>query len=216
VTRGPARPVHARLAQVRLLRGRPLPARATALLTLSLVLAASAGAASAPALKAGVFDPPRAAPDFTLQGSDGRDLKLSRYRGKVVLLSFGYTSCPDVCPTTLDTLARARRGLGAAAGDVQVVYVTVDPERDVAERMNKYLGGFDKTFIGGTGTPQQLAAVRRDYGVSAEKKSFGSGYMYSHSSFTYLIDRSGRIRALMPYGHSPDDYVHDLTILLKE
>jgi protein SCO1 len=183
---------------------------------LALLLATEVGAASAPALKAGVFDPPRQAPDFSLQGSDGRELKISRYRGKVVLLSFGFTSCPEVCPTTLGTLAQTRRNLGPAGADVQVVYVTVDPERDGAERMKKYLGGFDPAFVGGTGSAQQLAAVRKDYGVSAEKKIYGSDYSYTHSSFTYLIDRAGRLRALMPYGHSPDDYVHDLTILLKE
>ncbi len=181
-----------------------------------LLVGSASPAANAPALKAGVFDPPRQAPDFSLQGSDGRELKLSHYRGKVVVLGFGFTSCPDVCPTTLGTLAQTRRNLGAAAPNVQVIYVTVDPERDVAERMKKYLAGFDATFVGGTGTVRQLAAVRKDYGVSAEKKTFGDTYTYAHSSFTYLIDRGGKIRALMPYGHSPDDYVNDLTILLRE
>jgi protein SCO1 len=187
----------------------------TALIT-SLLLIASAAAADSPTLKAGVFSPARPAPDFSLQGSDGRELKLSRYRGKVVVVGFGFTTCPDVCPTTLATLAAARRELGAAAADVQVVYVTVDFERDVPERMKKYLGAFDTTFVGGSGTAAQLAAVRKDYGVSAEKKQYGDSYTYAHSSFTYLIDRGGRIRALMPYGHSPDDYAHDLAILLKE
>jgi len=198
-------------------RSRQLRAAArAAVVLLSLSIVSAAGAANAPALKAGVFDPPRAAPDFSLKGSDGRDLKLSQYRGKVVVLGFGFTSCPDVCPTTLGTLAQTRRNLGAAAANVQVIYVTVDPERDVVERMQKYLAGFDRTFVGGTGTAAELAAVRKDYGVSAEKKSIGDTYTYAHSSFTYLIDRSGKIRALMPYGHSPDDYVNDLTILLKE
>jgi protein SCO1/2 len=183
---------------------------------LSLLIASVAPAASAPALKAGSFDPPRQAPDFALQGSNGRELKLSQYRGKVVVLGFGFTSCPDVCPTTLGTLAQARRDLGGIAANVQVIYITVDPERDVPERMKKYLAAFDGSFVGGSGTAQQLAAVRKDYGISAEKKTFGDTYMYAHSSFTYLIDRSGKIRALMPYGHSPDDYVNDLTILLKE
>jgi protein SCO1/2 len=110
----------------------------------------------------------------------------------------------------------ARRKLQSAAADVQVVYITVDPQRDVPTRLAKYLGSFDPTFVGGTGTQEQLATVRRNYGISAEKKNIGNDYTYAHSSFTYLIDRTGRIRALMPYGHSPDDYVNDLTILLKE
>jgi protein SCO1 len=183
---------------------------------LSLLLVAVTGAAEAPALKAGVFSPPREAPDFTLQGSDGRELKLSRYRGKVVVMGFGFTSCPDVCPVTLGTLAAARRALGAAAADVQVIYVTVDPERDDAGRMRAYLRGFDPTFVGGTGTVAQIAAVRKVYGVFADRKPAGEGYSVAHSSFTYLIDRAGRIRGLMPYGHSPADYVHDLQILMNE
>jgi protein SCO1 len=183
---------------------------------LSLLFSAAVAGADAPALKAGVFEPPRAAPDFSLQGSDGRPLQPSRFKGKVVLLGFGFTWCPSVCPTTLATLAQARRKLGAAAADVQVVYVTVDPQRDDAARMKEYLAAFDPTFVGATGTADRLAAVRKDYGVFAEKKGQGKDYQVAHSSFTYLIDRRGSLRALMPYGHGPDDYVHDLRILLNE
>ena len=183
---------------------------------LSLLFAAAAAGADAPALKAGVFDPPRQAPDFSLEGSDGRALSMSRFKGKVVLLGFGFTYCPSVCPTTLATLAQAHRKLGAAAADVQLVYVTVDPERDSAARMKEYLAAFDPSFLGATGTAARLAAVRKDYGVSAEKKGEGKNYQVAHSSFTYLIDRRGRLRALMPYGQGPDDYAHDLRILLTE
>ena len=186
--------------------------------TFACVLACGASAATPPppAFKAGLFDPPREAPDFSLQGSNGAELKMSHYRGKVVLLAFGFSSCTAVCPITLNTFALARRKLAGAAADVQVIYITVDPERDVPTRLAKYLGSFDSTFVGGTGTPAQLSAVRRDYGISAEKKAIGDDYTYVHSSFAYLIDRKGRIRGLMPYGHSPDDYANDLTMLLKE
>jgi protein SCO1 len=177
---------------------------------------AGGGVGGAGALKAGVFDPPRQAPDFTLQGTDGRQVSMSHFRGKVVLLAFGFTSCPAVCPTTLATLAQARRELGDAAADVQVLYVTVDPQRDIPQRLRKYLAVFDPTFIGGTGTEAQLSEVRKQYGVSAEKKPYGNDYTYVHSSFIYLIDRKGLLRALMPYGHSPEDFSHDVTILLKE
>ena len=198
------------------IRSRRTVVGAVLALALASVAAASPPTASPPAFKAGVFDPPREAPDFTLQGSNGDELTLSRYRGKVVLLAFGYSSCPGVCPVTLATFASARRKLGAAAADVQVVYVTVDPERDDAGRLKHFLAGFDRTFIGGTGTDAQLAAVRKEYGISASKIPMGDSYLFSHSSFTYLIDRAGKIRALMPYGHSPDDFVNDLTILLKQ
>lgn len=189
--------------------------RTVGIAILSLLLAEVADA-SGPAFKAGVFDPPRLAPDFTLPGSDGRELRISDFRGKVVLLAFGYSSCMAVCPVTLATFAQARRKLETAAADVQVVYVTVDPQRDVPARLKVFLGGFDKTFLGGTGTQAQLAAVRKQYGVTATRITSGNTYIFDHSSFTYLIDRAGRIRALMPYGHSPDDYANDLTILLKE
>jgi protein SCO1/2 len=186
---------------------------------LTLGAAAQPGAAGGADFKAGSFDPPRPAPEFTLQGSDGRELRMSRFRGQVVLLAFGFTSCTQVCPITLATLAQAHRKLGARAAGVQIVYITVDPQRDVPERMRSYLGNFDATFIGGSGSEAQLAAVQRDYGVSAQRLRTGPGkddYSYAHSSFIYLIDRSGRIRALMPFGHNPEEIVHDVSILLKE
>ena len=189
--------------------------RPVARVLLPLLLLAAAGAAADEAnLRAGVFSPPRAAPDFSLRGSDGAELKLSHYRGKVVVLAFGFTSCPDVCPTTLATLAETRKKLGEEARDLQVLYITVDPETDNPERMRKYLASFDPTFVGGTGTAEQLAAVRQDYGMALARKTLGGSSTFSHSSYTYLIDRSGSLRALMPYGQSSDDYVHDVKILL--
>src|SRR5258705_3352143 len=176
--------------------------------------AAGASAAEPPQLQAGVFDPPRMAPDFALRGSDSGELALSRFRGKVVVLGFGFTSCPDVCPTTLATLASAHKKLGERGGEVQVVYVTVDPERDDPERLHNYLKNFDASFLGGTGSAEALEAVRHDYGIAAQRITRGDSYAFSHSSYTYLIDRAGRLRALMPYGSSADAYVHDLLILL--
>lgn len=188
---------------------------------LVLLLASGAAVAGGPAteagtLKAGVFEPPRAAPELSLQASDGGRLSLAKYRGKVVLLGFGFTHCPKVCPTTLAVLASARRRLGELGGQVQVVYVTVDPERDDAARMREYLGLFDPSFVGGTGTPAQLAAARAAYGVTAERKPMGDTYFYAHSSSVYLIDRKGVLRGMMPYGHAAEDYVHDVRALLAE
>jgi protein SCO1 len=191
--------------------------RALLLMSTALLLGSAPTAADETALLAGVFNPPRLAPDFTLRGSDGAELQLRRYRGKVVLMAFGYSSCAAVCPITLGVLAQARKKLGAAAGQVQVIYITVDPDRDDAARMRTFLGAFDPSFIGGTGTAPQLAAVRTDYGVSVSGKiPVPGGYALNHSSFIYLVDRSGKLRALMPYGHGPDDFVHDVRILLRE
>jgi protein SCO1/2 len=185
-------------------------------LALLLVLAGLVAAPSAAeeALRAGSFDPPRQAPDFALQGSDGQQLRLSRFRGRVVVLGFGFSSCPDVCPVTLGTLARARKLLGEDARDVQVVYVTVDPERDDAARLAEYLRAFDPTFVGGTGAEPALAAVREAYGIAAKRTALGKTYGFDHSSYTYLIDRAGRLRALMPYGRPAEDYLHDVRVLL--
>lgn len=182
----------------------------------ALVFAMVAVAADRPTLKAGVFEPPRAAPELSLDASGGGKLSLASYRGKVVLMGFGFTSCPEVCPTTLATLAQARKKLGEQGEQLQVVYVTVDPERDTAERMRAYLGGFDPSFVGGTGTPEQLAAVRKNYGVMAERKPLGDSYTVAHSSSVYLIDRKGLLRGMMPYGRLPADYVHDVRALLSE
>ncbi|HET9862183.1 MAG TPA: SCO family protein [Steroidobacteraceae bacterium] len=171
---------------------------------------------ASPQLKAGVLSPVMPAPPLGLQGTDGRPLDLAKYRGKVVLLAFGFSSCGEVCPITLATLAGARRKLGAAADRVQVVYVTVDPERDTAERMKKFLGSFDPTFVGGVGTPEAIDAAKQRYGVSSKKITYPDGsYTIGHSSSIFLIDRTGGLHAVMPYGHTVDDFVHDLEILLR-
>lgn len=194
-----------------------------ALATFSLLVLfsvpAAAGAAESDAFRAGLFDPPRAAPEFQLQGSNGSLVKLSQYRGKVVALAFGFTYCPRICPVTLANLARVFEKLGPAAGDVQVVFVSVDPERDTPQRMREYLSFFNPTFIGATGTPQQLEVVRREFGISANKASSQNkqlGYEVHHSSFVYLIDRAGSLRLLMPFGKSADDLAHDINLLLKK
>lgn len=191
--------------------------RVVGALLLLWLLAPLNSSADDSSLIAGVFTPPRLAPEFSLSGSDGRELKLSHYRGKVVLLAFGYTSCTEVCPVTLSILAQARRKLAAAAGELQIIYITVDPARDSAERMRSYLTAFDPSFMGGSGTDPQLAAVRAAYGISVGKKvPVPGGYALSHSSFTYLIDRDGKLRALMPFGHNAADFAHDVRLLLKQ
>ncbi len=180
-----------------------------------LLWAVAVNAAHSEALKSGIFDPPRLAPDFTLQSSNGGEFKLSQARGKVVVLGFGFTHCTAVCPITLANLAQARKKLGALADDVQVVYVTVDPEHDDPARLHEYLAFFDPTFIGVTGTDAQLSLVRQEYGIVAGKVTGKTGQPeVHHSSYIYLIDRAGLLRALVPFGKSPDDIVHDVNILL--
>jgi protein SCO1/2 len=156
------------------------------------------------------------APQLKLQGTDGQPVDLARFKGKVVLVAFGFSHCGEVCPITLATLAGARRKLGADASNVQVIYVTVDPERDTEALMKKYLATFDPTFIGGVGTRAQIDAAQKNWGISSTRNTVADGsYSIGHSSSIYLIDRSGGLRAVMPYGHSADDFVHDLRILLR-
>src|SRR5262250_1912177 len=138
------------------MRSNPTCSSRAAALLLSLLLASVAAtrpAGAGPPLKAGMFDPPRLAPEFSLSGSDGSEVTLARYRGKVVLLAFGFTHCAAVCPTTLAALAQTRSQLGETANSVQVIYVTVDPARDSAARLREYLAAFDPSFMGATGAP---------------------------------------------------------------
>ena len=116
----------------------------------------------------------------------------------------------------LHQVLSAAWNLGAAAADVQVVYVTVDPDRDDLNRIRQYLGAFDASFIGGTETPAKLAEMRKRYGVVAEKipKPQPNAYGMNHSTSVFLIDRAGKLKAMMPYGHPAQDFVHDLKLLL--
>ncbi len=176
-------------------------------------------------LRSGVFDPPRAAPGFVLEGSDGSRLTLDRFRGKVVILEFGFTHCEKICPVTLGTLSQAFSALGEAAREVQLIFVTVDPARDTPARLKQYLGFFNPTFIGGTvtglgadGTAPVLDAIRNAYGVEAARAPAHNegGYDVHHSSSLHLIDQQGQLRALVPFGKPAADIVHDVEMLLKE
>lgn len=194
-----------------------------------LVLAAGCVAGAAPVsaapaggaeLRSGAFDPPRPAPDFTLPTTRGGEFRLSRHLGKVVALTFGYTSCPDVCPTVLAELSQLRVRLGAAAKRVQVVYVSVDPDRDTAARLRAYTEQFDKTFLGLTGAADQLAPVWKAYGVAVVRRDLPGSkpptYLIHHSASVFLIDPTGRLRVMAPFGTPLDDVLHDVRALLEE
>lgn len=179
----------------------------------------TAAVQAAPSLKSGSFSPPRAAPEIAQKDASGSDFRLSALRGKVVVLEFGFTHCPAVCPASLAMLAQARQKLGAQADRLQVVFVSVDPERDTPARLKSYLAQFDKSFIGLTGTPEQMAAIRKDYGITATRMPAPNGqpgYQMGHSSYLYFIDKKGMLRALMPFGRPADELVHDVNVLSAE
>ena len=171
-------------------------------------------------LRSGAFDPPRPAPDFALPATSGDEFRLRRYLGKVIVLTFGYTSCPDVCSTVLAELAQVRERLGNAAKRVQVVYVSVDPERDNPARLRGFTEQFDKTFLGLTGPMDQLAPVWKAYGVSVVRRELPGSkpptYLIHHSASVFLIDAAGRLRVMAPFGTPSEDVLHDIRTLLKE
>ena len=116
----------------------------------------------------------------------------------------------------MSELATVAKELGPDASRMQVLFVTVDPERDAPAQLKAYLAAFDAGFVGGTGRPDVLAAMRKSYGVVAEKVPMGDGYAMDHTSSIFLIDRDGRLRALMPYGRDARDFVHDVKLLLAQ
>lgn len=154
--------------------------------------------------------------DFTLQGARGK-VALQDFRGKVMLLYFGYTYCPDVCPTSLALLAQALSSLTPEElARVQAIFVSVDPERDSVERLAEYAPFFHPAIVGATGTPAQIAAVAAQYGASYAKQPPNADGLYAvdHSSLTSVIDPEGRLVASLPHGSSPQQIVDAIRPLL--
>ena len=136
--------------------------------------------------------------DFVLASTAADETRLSSFAGKVVLLNFGFTHCPDVCPAVLTRMVQVLKALGDKRSAVQPLFISFDPERDTLDRLREYLGYFGQDFIGMTGTPEQIASVTRLYGVVYLPQETGSavGRLYAHSDFIYLLDQQGRVRAL--------------------
>ncbi len=154
--------------------------------------------------------------DFTLQTADG-PLASQHYRGKVIALYFGYTYCPDVCPTSLAALGEALALLTPAElAQVQPLFISVDPERDALPRLKEYAAFFHPRMIGATGSPAEVAAVAGAYGASYARQDIKSegGYVVDHSSFVYLIAPDGRLAASLPHGSTPEAIAAALRQLL--
>lgn len=155
---------------------------------------------------------------LALTGHDGRPRTLADFRGKVVVLFFGYTQCPDVCPTTLAEVARAIKTLGADADRIQVVFVTLDPERDTPQILAQYVPAFDPRFLGLYGDLEATRAVAKEFKVFFEKRpgSTPESYSIDHSAQVYVIDKKGQLRLFVRHERIATDLAHDLRILLKE
>lgn len=147
---------------------------------------------------------------------NGQPRTLNDYRDKVVLVFFGFTQCPDVCPTSMSQLAHAMEQLGDDADQVQVLMVSVDPERDTPEVLSSYVTAFNPSFVGLTGTPEQLAVTARSFRAFYNKvpSTQGDDYTMDHGSSFYILDRSGEARVLLRGDAPADDVVHDLRELL--
>ncbi len=155
---------------------------------------------------------------FQLTDHRGRPASLEDFRGKAVVVFFGFTHCPDVCPTTLSELAGALRMLGDDAARVQVVLITVDPARDTPEVLAGYVTAFNPSFLGLTGTPAQIAAVAKEFKVIYQKVESRTPDSYSmdHSAGTFIFDPQGRLRLYVGYGQGADVFAHDLALLLEK
>lgn len=155
---------------------------------------------------------------LALTDHNGRAVTLESFRGKLVVLFFGYTHCPDVCPTTLSDMAEAFKLMPDGASDkVQVLFVSVDPERDTPEILKAYVPYFHPSFLGLLGSPEQVAQVTKEFRIVYRKhvEPGATDYLVDHSAGSYVLDGHGRLRLYLPFGHKSRDIADDLLILLK-
>lgn len=164
-----------------------------------------------------VLQSPQPAVNFTLTSQFDQKISLSDYHGKLVLLYFGYASCPDVCPNTLIELKGACHLLGNQVDDVQVLMITVDPERDTIDILAEYMSYFDPRFIGLWGTQREITEIATYYGVYFERRESDSalGYLVDHTATVMVVDRDGYLRLVFPYGTKAKDIAADLEYLLR-
>ncbi|MDB5946068.1 MAG: family protein-like protein, partial [Ramlibacter sp.] len=157
------------------------------------------------------------AKDFRLADHNGQPRSLKDFQGKVVVLFFGYTQCPDVCPTTMTELAQVKKLLGPDGDKLQVLFVTVDPERDTPAVLKGYMANFDPTFLALRGTPEQLAGMAKDFKVYYKKVDGKTPTSYSmdHSAASYVYDQQGRLRLYTRYGSGPQALASDIRLLMK-
>ena len=156
--------------------------------------------------------------DFSLVDQNGKPRTLADFHGKAVVLFFGYTQCPDVCPTTLAELAEAMKKLGPDASRVQVLFVTIDPDRDTPQVLKEYVPAFDPTFLGLTGDAAAIERTAKEFKVIYRKQPGATpgSYTMDHSAGTFIFDPQGRLRVYVGYGQGPDVFAHDIRELLRD
>lgn len=156
--------------------------------------------------------------DFTLITGNNQKINLQDFKGKLILLNFGYTFCPDICPMILDNLKQVTKKLGPDANKVQTLFITFDPERDTPEVVQTYVEAFDESFIGLTGSPEQIAAVAKQYGAQyfVQEVEGVEGYFLAHTDYIYLYDDKQRIRAFYKGATPVNEILKNVQQLLKE
>jgi len=191
--------------------------RRVVLLVSALMLAACSPDQSKPAFQ--LVDVTGASFGKTLALTDhnGQPRTLADFRGKVAALFFGFTHCPDVCPTTLGEMATVMKELGPDAARLQVIFVSIDPERDTADVLKRYVPLFHPDFLGMTGSPEEIARAAKEFKIYYQKQVLkGGGYTMDHSAGTYLLDTEGRLRLFAQYGVGAPALLHDIRLLLKQ
>ena len=164
-----------------------------------------------------VIQSPEPARNFTLTGSDGQPVNLTDFQGKAVLLYFGYTFCPDVCPATMVELSKAKHLLGKDGDKFQVAMITVDPARDTPNKLQEYVSHFDPTFVGLSGSDDEIAEAATQFGIYYEKNegSEASGYLIDHTASVVVIDPQGHLRLVYPFGTAGEDIAEDIRHLVR-
>ena len=186
--------------------------RCWSIITFSLALAACDGA---PKFRSTDITGAEYGRSLELPDTSGRVRRLEDFRGKAVVLFFGFTHCPDVCPTTLADLASAMKALGPDAERVQVLFVTVDPERDTAGELAQYVRAFDPRFLALRGDLAATQRVAKDFKIYFEKRKQGDSYTVDHSAQSYVIDPQGRLRLLVRHDRLAQDLAPDLQAILR-
>ncbi|MCC6904855.1 MAG: SCO family protein [Anaerolineae bacterium] len=218
----PSAHVEASQRLIRLPGGRTLPVGAVLVVLAAIIFVIIPGilTVAVPHFHGVAYNKPYpAVPDFELPQAGGGTFRPADYRGRIVLYYFGYTSCPDICPTTLLDLRNAMARLGEQADDVQVVFVTIDPENDTPDKIRQYLAAFDRRFIGLYGTMEEIQPVMDAFHVVVRRAADGetvAGVTITHSNTMYVADRSGHLRLMISHGSEPEFVAKDLRILLRQ
>ncbi|MDY7540014.1 SCO family protein [Undibacterium sp. 5I1] len=153
--------------------------------------------------------------DFRLHGSDGREHALSDFKGQYILLFFGFTQCPDVCPTILTRAVNTRQLLGKDANKVKVLFVTIDPERDTPALLSSYMQAFDPDFLGLSGSADQTAQVAKDFKIFYQKVPSGNSYTIDHTAITYVFDTAGQLRLAWKHAQEAEQCAEDIHSLIR-